>query len=128
MSTDHFTVPVDVDALAINPHAHYVCKEMYGYAVLPDGSRRTLHPHSGLEFRLAAAIHVCRAVRLPAGTRVEMEFTYDNSAANPRNPHHPPQRVRGVRAAKTRWRGSISRSRRSTRTMPRSCRRHCGGR
>ena len=23
-----------------------------------------------------------------------MEFTYDNSAANPRNPHQPPQRVR----------------------------------
>jgi hypothetical protein len=22
-----------------------------------------------------------------------MEFTYDNSAANPRNPNHPPQRV-----------------------------------
>ena len=32
-------------------------------------------------------------LRLPAGSRVEMEFTYDNSAENPRNPHHPPQRV-----------------------------------
>jgi len=34
--TDHFTVPVDVDALAITPHAHYICKTMLGYAVLPD--------------------------------------------------------------------------------------------
>jgi len=23
-----------------------------------------------------------------------MEFTYDNNAGNPRNPHHPPARVR----------------------------------
>ena len=33
-------------------------------------------------------------MRLPADTRVEMEFTYDNSEANPRNPNHPPARVR----------------------------------
>jgi hypothetical protein len=32
-------------------------------------------------------------VCLPAGTKVEMEFVYDNSAENPRNPNHPPQRV-----------------------------------
>lgn len=30
---------------------------------------------------------------LPAGTRLEMEFVYDNSAANPRNPSRPPRRV-----------------------------------
>jgi tetratricopeptide (TPR) repeat protein len=30
---------------------------------------------------------------LPAGTTIEMEFTYDNSAANVRNPHRPPARV-----------------------------------
>jgi hypothetical protein len=32
-------------------------------------------------------------IRLPADTRVEMEFIYDNSAQNPRNPNQPPQRV-----------------------------------
>jgi len=30
---------------------------------------------------------------LPAGTRITMRFTYDNSAGNVRNPNHPPQRV-----------------------------------
>jgi len=40
--TEHFTIPAAVDVIAINPHAQYVCKEMYGYAVLCDGSRRTL--------------------------------------------------------------------------------------
>ena len=30
---------------------------------------------------------------LPAGTRIMMRFTYDNSADNVRNPNHPPQRV-----------------------------------
>ena len=60
-ATDHFTVPVDVDVLAINPHAHYVCREMYGYAVLPDGTRRTLIRIPRVEFRLAAALYLCRS-------------------------------------------------------------------
>jgi hypothetical protein len=91
--TDHFTIPVDVDAIAINPHAHYVCKEMYGYAVLPDGSRRTLIRIPSWDFNWQRQYVYTTPIRLPADTRVEMEFTYDNSAANPRNPNHPPKRV-----------------------------------
>ena len=34
-----------------------------------------------------------RPVTLPAGTRVSMRFTFDNSSENPRNPLLPPQRV-----------------------------------
>ena len=30
---------------------------------------------------------------MPAGTKLEMEYEFDNSAANPRNPKHPPGRV-----------------------------------
>lgn len=91
--TDHFAIPVDVDALAISPHAHYVCKEMRGYAVLPDGSRRTLLWIPDWNFNWQQQYAYATPIRLPAGTSVEMEFTYDNSAANPRNPHDPPQRV-----------------------------------
>src|SRR4029434_10327978 len=32
-------------------------------------------------------------VPLPKGSTVRMRFTYDNSAANERNPNQPPQRV-----------------------------------
>ena len=40
--------------------------------------------------------HVYREVTpipLPKGTRLSMEYTYDNSAANSRNPQLPPARV-----------------------------------
>ncbi len=92
--TDHFTLPVDVDVFAINPHAHYVCREMYGYAVLPDGTRRTLIRIPQWNFDWQQLYRYPHPVRLPAGTDLRMEFTYDNSAANVRNPHHPPQEVR----------------------------------
>jgi hypothetical protein len=91
--TDHFTIPVDVDVIGINPHAHYVCKEMYGYAVLPDGSRRTLIRIPNWNFDWQQQYTYAAPIRLPAETRVEMEFTYDNSEANPRNPNHPPKWV-----------------------------------
>ena len=91
--TDHFTVPVDVDVLAITPHAHYVCRSMYGYAILPDGTRRTLLRIPEWNFNWQQQYTYPHPVRLPEGTRLEMEFTYDNSEANPRNPNHPPKRV-----------------------------------
>ncbi len=91
--TDHFTLPVTVDVIAINPHAHYICREMYGYAVLPDGSRRILIHIPHWDFDWQQQYTYATPVRLPEGTRLEMEFTYDNSAANLRNPNHPPRRV-----------------------------------
>ena len=92
--TDHFTLPVDVEVIAINPHAHYICKEMTGYAVLPDGRRVTLIHIPSWDFNWQQLYIYPRPLRLPADTDVRMEYIYDNSTDNPRNPNHPPKRVR----------------------------------
>ena len=91
--TDHFTVPVAVDVIGVIPHAHYICKDMRAYAVLPGGARRTLIHIPEWNFNWQEQYRYRAPIRLPAGTRLEMVFTYDNSATNPRNPNHPPQRV-----------------------------------
>jgi len=91
--TDHFTLPVDVDVIGVIPHAHYVCKDMRGTAILPSGARRTLLHIPAWDFNWQEEYRYAAPVRLPSGTRLEMDFTYDNSAQNPRNPNHPPQRV-----------------------------------
>jgi hypothetical protein len=91
--TDHFTVPVEVDVLGVIPHAHYVCRKMSAYAVLPDGTKRTLLEIPDWNFNWQQQYRYATPLRLPADTEVEMEFTYDNSAANPRNPNQPPARV-----------------------------------
>ena len=59
--TDHFTLPVDVEAIQIIPHAHYICKEMRGVAHLPDGSTRWLIKISRLGFQLAGAVSLLAA-------------------------------------------------------------------
>jgi hypothetical protein len=91
--TDHFTLPVAVDVIGVIPHAHYICTDMRAYAVLPGGARRTLLHIPDWNFNWQEQYRYPAPIRLPADTRLEMEFTYDNSDANPRNPSHPPRRV-----------------------------------
>jgi hypothetical protein len=90
---DHFELPVDVHAIGIIPHAHYICRDMKGWAILPDGRKRWLLWIPDWDFNWQDQYRYAEPVALPAGTRVEMEFTYDNSGANPHNPNNPPQRV-----------------------------------
>lgn len=40
--TDDFTLPVDVDLLAIYPHAHYLGKDIEAFAELIDGTKQSL--------------------------------------------------------------------------------------
>src|SRR6202007_1803503 len=40
--SDDFAIPVDVDVLAIYPHAHYLGKDLQGLATLPNGTVKTL--------------------------------------------------------------------------------------
>jgi mono/diheme cytochrome c family protein len=90
---DHFTTPVDVEAVGIIPHAHYICKEMDGWAILPDGRKQWLIRIRDWNFDWQEQYRYAIPVKLPADTDLQMEFTYDNSDANPRNPNHPPKRV-----------------------------------
>ncbi len=91
--SDDFQLPVDVDVLAVYPHAHYLGKLLEGYATLPDGTRKWLIriPHWDLNWQ--AVYRYRTPVFLPKGTVIHMRYHYDNSAANPRNPNSPPKRV-----------------------------------
>ncbi len=90
---DEFTVPVDVDAVAIYPHCHYLGKEVKAFATLPDGRLEWLLWIRDWDFNWQDEYQYVRPVFLPAGTVVRLEIAYDNSAENVRNPSHPPKRV-----------------------------------
>ncbi|MGA9391654.1 MAG: tetratricopeptide repeat protein [Candidatus Sulfotelmatobacter sp.] len=92
--SDDFTLPVDVDLLAIYPHAHYLGNNIQAFATLPDGTKKTLiHiPHWNLNWQ--AVYRYAEPVLLPKGTTVSLRYVYDNSEENPLNPNHPPARVK----------------------------------
>lgn len=91
--TDEFTLPVDVDLLGVYPHAHYLGKELQGFATLPDGTKKTLIHITRWDLNWQAIYKYQQPVFLPKGTVIEMRYSYDNSAENERNPNHPPKRV-----------------------------------
>jgi hypothetical protein len=91
--TDSFTLPVDVDAVGIIPHAHYIGRRVLGYAILPSGRRRWLLRIDDWDFNQQEHYRYREPVRLPAGSKLSMTWIYDNSAFNPRNPNRPPKRV-----------------------------------
>jgi tetratricopeptide (TPR) repeat protein len=90
---DRFVLPAAVDVLAVYPHAHYLCRSMLATATLPDGRVVTLLEIPSWDFDWQDQYAYREPLRLPAGAELRMEFVYDNSAANPRNPRQPPQRV-----------------------------------
>jgi Flp pilus assembly protein TadD len=90
---DSYELPVDVELLAIQPHAHYRAKEIRGVARFPDGTSRVVMHIKDWDFRWQHVYRHETPVALPKGTRLQMEYTYDNSAGNPRNPELPPARV-----------------------------------
>jgi len=90
---DSYVLPVDVQLLAVQPHAHYRAREIRGTATLPDGSTRLVMHIRDWDFRWQHVYREQTPIPLPKGTRLSMEYTYDNSAANVRNPELPPARV-----------------------------------
>ena len=91
--TDEFTLPVDVDLLAIYPHAHYLGKDLLAFATLPDGSTKTLIHIPQWDLNWQAVYRYATGLSLPKGTTISMRYTYDNSSENPVNPNDPPRRV-----------------------------------
>ena len=91
--TDFFTTPIDVEAIGIVPHAHLLARNIRADAKLPDGTVKPLLWIKDWDFNWQGQYQYKKPVLLPKGTRIEMEFTYDNSSENPRNPSRPPKRV-----------------------------------
>lgn len=88
-----FTTPVDLELMDVTPHMHMIGTEMKVVATQPDGQQVPL-VWSDWNFNWQEQYLYRQPVKLPAGTRIDLEAWYDNSADNPYNPNQPPARVR----------------------------------
>jgi peroxiredoxin len=87
---------VNQDAILhhITPHMHLLGKDIKCTMVLPDGVRKELIHIKNWDYNWQESYFFKEPIRIPGGTKLEVEAFYDNSANNPLNPHSPPQAVR----------------------------------
>ncbi len=87
-------VPTALELVDVTPHMHYLGREVEAIATLPGGAKLDLVRILDWDFRWQSTYVYREPVRLPAGSRIDVSFRFDNSAANPSNPSSPPIRVR----------------------------------
>lgn len=92
--TASFTLPVHVQAIGITPHMHLLGREMKVTATLPGGKKMPMIWVKDWDFNWQDQYLYAEPVRLPKGTKLDLEAYYDNSKNNPKNPNSPPKAVR----------------------------------
>jgi tetratricopeptide (TPR) repeat protein/mono/diheme cytochrome c family protein len=91
---DSLTLPVDVEVLGVYPHAHYIGRDLEGWATTPDGKKKWLVWIRNWDIDRQSVYRYREPMPLPKGSVLHMRYTYDNSAVNVHNPSSPPVRVR----------------------------------
>lgn len=81
----------DFSVLTVNPHMHLIGKDFLAYALTPANDTIRLVHIPKWNFRWQYFYTFKNPVKIPAGSTIVVEGTYDNTAANPNNPHDPPQ-------------------------------------
>lgn len=90
---DSLKLPVDVEVLGVYPHAHYLGKDLEGWAILPSGQKKWLVWIRNWDIDRQSVYRYRQPLLLPAGSVLHMRYIYDNSANNVHNPNAPPIRV-----------------------------------
>lgn len=91
---ESLVLPAPARLLGMYPHAHYLGRDLRVFAEPPGGGHLGLLRIPDWDFNWQGDYRFRDPPRLTAGTRIVMQYSYDNSAANPRNPSNPPRRVR----------------------------------
>ncbi|MFN5664255.1 MAG: hypothetical protein ACK461_03615 [Bacteroidota bacterium] len=88
------SLPEDISLISIVPHMHLIGKSYLAYAIKPSGDTVPLIRIHNWDFRWQYFYQFKKLLHLPRGTKIFVEGVYDNTAANPNNPFHPPQEIR----------------------------------
>ncbi len=84
---------IDFTILRVFPHMHLLGKSMKAWAKLPDGSIQPFISIPQWDFDWQGMYAFPKLLHVPDGSKIETEFTYDNTSGNPYNPNSPPQTV-----------------------------------
>jgi hypothetical protein len=84
--SDTLTLPVAVNVYGLIANAHPVCTEVKASVTLPDGTNRVLLCLPDWDANWKRPYRLETALTLPTGSMLSMEYLFDNTRTNPRNP------------------------------------------
>ncbi|WP_025145800.1 calcium-binding protein [Pedobacter jeongneungensis] len=85
--------PQDQSLLYIWPHMHLLGKDFKSYAVTAAGDTIKLVSIPSWDFRWQEIYRFKKLIKVPKGSVLTIEGTYDNTKNNPNNPNNPPKMV-----------------------------------
>lgn len=83
----------DFSVMYVWPHMHLLGKTFLAYGITPTGDTIRLTHIPQWDFRWQEIYRFKNLIRIPRGSRLVIEGTYDNTAANPFNPNKPPRMI-----------------------------------
>ncbi len=83
----------DLTLLGVAPHMHLIGRSIKSYSILPTGDTDKYINIKNWDFHWQGFYMFPKLKKIPVGSRVRAEAFYDNTTANPENPHSPPQLV-----------------------------------
>ena len=92
---EHFQIPMgyDLSILGVSPHMHLIGKTINSYGVTPVGDTIPFVSINDWDFHWQGLYMFRNVIKIPQGTNLYSEATYDNTTSNFNNPNNPPQIV-----------------------------------
>ena len=87
-------VPVGFRLVDVMPHMHYIGSKARMVVTYPDGREQAVFGIEDWDLRWQNIYALRTPLRIPAGSRIDAWFVWDNSDGNFDNPFDPPRRIR----------------------------------
>lgn len=86
-------LPYEITMLSVQPHMHLLGKSLRSFAITPGGDLIPLIKISNWDFDWQMTYQYKEEQKIPYGSIIYAEITYDNTERNPRNSFSPPRRI-----------------------------------
>ena len=83
----------DLSLLYVWPHMHLIGKKFKAWATTPEGKEIPLVSIPEWDFRWQESYQFRQLIKIPKGSVIRAEGTYDNTSNNPNNPFSPPKTI-----------------------------------
>ena len=86
-------LPYEITMLSVQPHMHLLGKSLRSFAITPGGDLIPLIKISNWDFDWQMTYQYKQEQKIPLGSVIYAEVTYDNTKNNLRNSFSPPQKI-----------------------------------